>query len=89
MKMSPVGLTSRWVAASRAREAEAPHRLFDDPFAAALAVRKASPSSPRARRLGRGRRLTVPILTSPSAPGSSMKPCCGRPTKQICLKWSC
>jgi methyltransferase (TIGR00027 family) len=35
--MSPLALTSRWVAANRARETEAPHRLFADPFAAALA----------------------------------------------------
>jgi methyltransferase (TIGR00027 family) len=38
MKMSPVGLTSRWVAANRASETETPHRLFEDPFAAALAA---------------------------------------------------
>src|SRR5918997_3953174 len=35
--MDPVGLTSRWVAAARARESERPSRLFDDPLAAALA----------------------------------------------------
>jgi methyltransferase (TIGR00027 family) len=35
--MSPVALTSRWVAANRARESEHPDRLFDDPYAAALA----------------------------------------------------
>jgi methyltransferase (TIGR00027 family) len=35
--MSPVGLTSRWVAANRAREAETPSPLFDDPYARALA----------------------------------------------------
>jgi methyltransferase (TIGR00027 family) len=37
MSMTPVGLTSRWIAANRAREAEAPEPLFDDPYAAALA----------------------------------------------------
>jgi methyltransferase (TIGR00027 family) len=35
--MSSLGLTSRWVAASRARETEAPNPLFDDPYARALA----------------------------------------------------
>lgn len=35
--MDPVGLTSRWVAAARARESERADRLFDDPLAAALA----------------------------------------------------
>src|SRR5262249_23153269 len=35
--MSPIGLTSRWVAANRARETDAPNRLFDDPYAQALA----------------------------------------------------
>jgi methyltransferase (TIGR00027 family) len=35
--MDPVGMTSRWVAAARARESQRPDRLFDDPLAAALA----------------------------------------------------
>jgi methyltransferase (TIGR00027 family) len=35
--MSPVGLTARWVAANRARETEAPNRMFADPYARALA----------------------------------------------------
>ena len=35
--MDPVGLTSRWMAAARARESERADRLFDDPLAAALA----------------------------------------------------
>jgi methyltransferase (TIGR00027 family) len=35
--MDPVGLTSQWVAAARARESERADRLFDDPLAAALA----------------------------------------------------
>jgi methyltransferase (TIGR00027 family) len=35
--MDPVGLTSRWVAAARARESERLDRLFDDPLAVALA----------------------------------------------------
>ncbi|CAN5290460.1 SAM-dependent methyltransferase [soil metagenome] len=35
--MSSVGLTSRWMAAARARESTRADRLFDDPFAAALA----------------------------------------------------
>jgi methyltransferase (TIGR00027 family) len=35
--MSPVGLTSRWVAASRARETAAANRLFEDPYAHSLA----------------------------------------------------
>jgi methyltransferase (TIGR00027 family) len=35
--MDSVGLTSRWMAASRARESERPDALFDDPFAARLA----------------------------------------------------
>jgi methyltransferase (TIGR00027 family) len=35
--MSPVGLTSRWVAANRALETEAPNRLFEDHFAHVLA----------------------------------------------------
>src|SRR5215207_6472776 len=35
--MDSVGLTSRWVAAARARESERLDRLFDDPLAAALA----------------------------------------------------
>lgn len=35
--MTPVGLTSRWVAASRAYETERPNGLFQDPFARALA----------------------------------------------------
>src|SRR5215211_9180816 len=35
--MDPVGLTSRWVAAARARESQRLERLFDDPLAAALA----------------------------------------------------
>ena len=35
--MDPVGLTSRWVAAARARESDRLDRLFDDPLAAALA----------------------------------------------------
>jgi methyltransferase (TIGR00027 family) len=35
--MTPVGMTSRWVAASRACESERPHPLFDDPYARALA----------------------------------------------------
>jgi methyltransferase (TIGR00027 family) len=35
--MTPIGLTSRWVAANRARETDAPNRLFDDPYARALA----------------------------------------------------
>ena len=33
----PVTLTSRWIAAARANESARPDRLFDDPFAAALA----------------------------------------------------
>jgi methyltransferase (TIGR00027 family) len=33
----PVALTARWVAAARAHENARPDRLFDDPFAAALA----------------------------------------------------
>jgi O-methyltransferase involved in polyketide biosynthesis len=35
--MDSVSLTSRWVAAARARESERLDRLFDDPLAAALA----------------------------------------------------
>jgi O-methyltransferase involved in polyketide biosynthesis len=35
--MDPVALTSRWMAAARARESERPDRLFNDPLAAALA----------------------------------------------------
>jgi methyltransferase (TIGR00027 family) len=35
--MDALGLTSRWVAAARAQESTRPDRLFDDPFAAALA----------------------------------------------------
>ena len=35
--MDPVGLTSRWMAAARARESERADRLFNDPFAASLA----------------------------------------------------
>jgi methyltransferase (TIGR00027 family) len=35
--MTPVGLTSLWVAANRARETESPGRLFADPFARPLA----------------------------------------------------
>ena len=35
--MDPVGLTSRWIAAARARESQRLDRLFDDPLAAALA----------------------------------------------------
>src|SRR5947208_1011203 len=35
--MSPVGQTSRWVAASRALEANQPAPLFSDPFAQFLA----------------------------------------------------
>jgi methyltransferase (TIGR00027 family) len=35
--MSPVALTSRWVAAIRARETDRLDRLFDDPYAASLA----------------------------------------------------
>lgn len=35
--MDPLGLTSRWTAAGRARESARPDRLFEDPFAAALA----------------------------------------------------
>ena len=35
--MDPLGLTSSWVAAARASESARPDRLFDDPFAAALA----------------------------------------------------
>jgi methyltransferase (TIGR00027 family) len=35
--MTPVGLTSRWVAASRARETERSDHLFADPYARALA----------------------------------------------------
>src|SRR5215207_4963102 len=35
--MDSVGLTSRWVAAARARESDRLDRLFDDPLAAALA----------------------------------------------------
>lgn len=35
--MDPVGLTSRWMAAARARESQRLDRLFDDPLAAALA----------------------------------------------------
>jgi methyltransferase (TIGR00027 family) len=34
---NPIGLTCGWVAASRARETNAHNRLFDDPFAQALA----------------------------------------------------
>jgi len=37
MTMTPVGLTSRWVAANRARETESPEPLFADPFARSLA----------------------------------------------------
>jgi methyltransferase (TIGR00027 family) len=33
----PVALTARWIAAARANESARPNRLFDDPFAAALA----------------------------------------------------
>lgn len=35
--MDPLALTSRWMAAARAREGERPHRLFFDPLAAKLA----------------------------------------------------
>jgi len=35
--MTPVGLTSRWVAASRAIETERPNALFSDPYARVLA----------------------------------------------------
>ncbi len=34
---TPVALTARWIAAARAHESARPDRLFDDPFAAALA----------------------------------------------------
>jgi methyltransferase (TIGR00027 family) len=37
MTMDALGLTSRWVAAARARESARADRLFDDPLAAALA----------------------------------------------------
>src|SRR5262245_45279892 len=37
MAMSPVGLTSRWIAASRALETESAAPLFNDPFARDLA----------------------------------------------------
>jgi methyltransferase (TIGR00027 family) len=33
----PVALTARWIAAARAHESARPNRLFDDPYAAALA----------------------------------------------------
>jgi len=36
----PVALTARWIAAARAHESRRPDRLFDDPFAAALASSK-------------------------------------------------
>ena len=35
--MSAVSLISRWIAAARAQESARPDRLFDDPFADALA----------------------------------------------------
>jgi len=34
---NPIAPTSRWMAAARARESERADRVFDDPFAAALA----------------------------------------------------
>jgi methyltransferase (TIGR00027 family) len=34
----PVALTARWIAAARANESARPNRLFDDPFAEALAA---------------------------------------------------
>jgi methyltransferase (TIGR00027 family) len=37
----PVALTSRWIAAARANESARANRLFDDPFAAALAANAA------------------------------------------------
>jgi methyltransferase (TIGR00027 family) len=37
MEMDSLGMTSRWVAAARARESARPDRLFDDPLADALA----------------------------------------------------
>jgi methyltransferase (TIGR00027 family) len=37
MPMTPVGLTSRWVAANRALETESPNPLYSDPFARELA----------------------------------------------------
>src|SRR5215208_2665019 len=44
----PVALTSRWIAAARANESARPDRLFNDPFAAALAdgVGASSPYQP-------------------------------------------
>src|SRR5437762_9289148 len=34
----PVALTARWIAAARANESTRPNRLFDDPYAEALAT---------------------------------------------------
>ena len=42
--MDPVGLTSRWIAAARARESQRVDRLFDDRLAAALAGPEAFPA---------------------------------------------
>jgi methyltransferase (TIGR00027 family) len=50
--MSPVGLTSRWVAASRARESETPQPLFDDPYARALAGEEGFALLSRAQQAG-------------------------------------
>lgn len=61
--MDPVGLTSRWVAAARARESERADRLFDDPLAAA-------PAGPE----GFAWLNRMEPVTLPGAPGPGLGP---------------
>jgi methyltransferase (TIGR00027 family) len=67
--MDTLGMTSRLVAAARARESMRPDRLFDDPFAAALAgadgraMLAASETAPRQAYPGRQTPLENPYLS--------------------------
>jgi hypothetical protein len=58
-----VALTSRWIAAARAHESARPDRLFEDPFAAALASAEGlSPAGQSSLSRARTALLDTPIL---------------------------
>ena len=58
---TPVGSTAHWIAAVRARESARPDRLFDDPYAAALAGELGLQVMQASEKAGGGRNEFIPV----------------------------
>jgi methyltransferase (TIGR00027 family) len=60
---SPLATTAHWIAAVRARESARPDRLFDDPYAAALAGARGVAMRERSEHAAGGENAFIPVRT--------------------------